>query len=713
MWLLDVYSLRLKEFFDDAIPDYAILSHTWLPLGEEITFSNFRVLMDSQRYLSMQSLGKRGGNKIKGACVQARRRKIRYVWIDTFCINKTSSAELSEAINSMFQWYQKAKVCFAYLSDVDFSSKEPGFSQSRWFTRGWTLQELIAPPNVEFYDCHWNMIGSKEGLKELIYTITDINPDVLATGDVGAVPVGQRMSWASKRQTTRREDRAYCLLGIFGVAMSLQYGEGDKAFLRLQSKILKTTDDSSIFAWRSGCVFNPGTLEDFRRLNSWNQARNQLLAPSQDDFGSCAKLFGPRRNCDEDVIRIPKSQYDKADAYLAVARPLTGLISHATDLTTEAQSGALSETRRRQQLPTLTLKICAMAHELSMEANGAHQRNTVDFIQSNASQLASDILEEAASRYQESQIAADKAIEQPEEIPATTYTVENCPEDKTVCFAHPRVFVASSLAYPRIVRELNSLLHPTLRFEALALVENFLENKDRRHVRAGLLSQLLFLEFNARTGLEDIAIGLGDITIQEPLSWLEWIRDEKPKQRVERGMARIVWNRVSFYVDVYDIRLATILLSPINGICLTIQKGVHTTSGEIDLPEKIAKGFVALETKYPKRAAKTPDYVVPRNSEQPRFIFLMFLLWSTSDLVRIKQLQSNGMTDVDFTNALLDAQSRPFGLWWPWIYPYEVVTCTSAIVSFPITATSWKLRSLGYKRRCCLSVCTEFAALGY
>jgi hypothetical protein len=171
-----------------------------------------------------------------------------YLWIDTCCIDKSSSAELSEAINSMYQWYQQAGVCYAYVEDVQIGLE--GFGESRWFTRGWTLQELLAPSEVIFFGSGWTRLATRTELAPQIIEVTGIdgytilNPDELRNQSIA-----QRMSWASRRETTRLEDEAYCLLGIFGVSMPLLYGEGQNAFIRLQEEILKISVDQSLFAW--------------------------------------------------------------------------------------------------------------------------------------------------------------------------------------------------------------------------------------------------------------------------------------------------------------------------------------------------------------------------------------------------------------------------------------------------------------------------------
>ncbi|EIW51976.1 uncharacterized protein TRAVEDRAFT_86572, partial [Trametes versicolor FP-101664 SS1] len=184
----------------------------------------------------------------------AREAGYRLVWIDSCCIDKASSSELSEAINSMFEWYSEADVCYAYLADVpddeDPRLLDSVFRESRWHRRGWTLQELIAPERVIFLSCTWRFLGTKTGLASTLEQITNVDFAIL-TGrtTLTSISVAKRMSWAATRWTTRVEDRAYSLLGLFGVHMSPIYGEGANAFLRLQEEIIKTIPDQSIFAW--------------------------------------------------------------------------------------------------------------------------------------------------------------------------------------------------------------------------------------------------------------------------------------------------------------------------------------------------------------------------------------------------------------------------------------------------------------------------------
>lgn len=198
-----------------------------------------------------------GYSKITYACSQAAKDGYRYVWIDTCCIDKRSSAEVSEAVNSMWSWYQRAAVCYAYLEDVHFDDYTQGyrtwkddFSSSRWFTRGWTLQELLAPRKVVFYAKGWRLLGTKSSLVKTVEKITKIDElTLLEPRLVHNASVARRMSWAANRTTTRTEDVAYSLMGIFNVSMPIIYGEGENAFLRLQEEIIKRSDDHSIFAW--------------------------------------------------------------------------------------------------------------------------------------------------------------------------------------------------------------------------------------------------------------------------------------------------------------------------------------------------------------------------------------------------------------------------------------------------------------------------------
>ncbi|KAK0117763.1 hypothetical protein ONS95_012089 [Cadophora gregata] len=272
MRLIHTSTRELQEFYND-IPEYAILSHTWDE--KELLFEDFK------SSAAKDLLRLPGFEKVDNCCKLAASRDFQYVWIDTCCIDKNSSSELQEAINSMYRWYKNAEVCFAFLSDVpsngDPTKSPTAFKASLWFTRGWTLQELLAPRTVEFYGkneegSEWGEIGTKSSLRTTIAQITGIPHDVLKTGDFKDISIATRMSWASRRQTKRVEDQAYSLMGIFNVHMPMVYGEGKRAFERLQEEIMKVSDDHSLFAWRLST----------RSLRHWTG--QGLLADSPADF---------------------------------------------------------------------------------------------------------------------------------------------------------------------------------------------------------------------------------------------------------------------------------------------------------------------------------------------------------------------------------------------------------------------------------------------
>lgn len=236
-------TISLVQFLEN-IPPYAILSHTWRADEEEVTF---------QDILNGEGKHKHGYRKIINCAKQAQRDKLQFCWVDSCCIDKSSSQELTEAINSMFVWYRDAVKCYAYLSDVVMNKtaarKAPpqhgrrrslrrGIRDSRWFTRSWTLQELLAPPVVEFFSRDWKRLGNRTTLIQEIHTITGIPEEALSGRPLSQFSVKERLSWAKNRRAKREEDKAYSLLGIFGVHMSLIYGEGEEdAFARLQTKI--------------------------------------------------------------------------------------------------------------------------------------------------------------------------------------------------------------------------------------------------------------------------------------------------------------------------------------------------------------------------------------------------------------------------------------------------------------------------------------------
>ncbi|TLD18572.1 hypothetical protein PspLS_10157 [Pyricularia sp. CBS 133598] len=248
MRLINARTLNTKEFFGRDIPEYAILSHTWG--DDEPTLQQWK----TKRGRAATGDGVR---KIYDACKQAVKYGYEWLWADTVCIDKTNQMELSEAINSMYDWYRKSEECYALLQDVP----DVLVKNSKWFTRGWTLQELIAPKRVIFFNKEWLCLGTRTTLEEEICEATGMDGHhlILATShtkeewlSLGNQPtVATKMSWVASRKTTKPEDRAYCMLGIFGINMPLLYGEGgQRAFLRLQEEIIRTSNDQTIFCWR-------------------------------------------------------------------------------------------------------------------------------------------------------------------------------------------------------------------------------------------------------------------------------------------------------------------------------------------------------------------------------------------------------------------------------------------------------------------------------
>ena len=239
MRLLNSSSRRL-ELFHHRPPPYAIVSHRWGDESEEVLFTD---IGDQAR---TESKGK-GCEKIRRSCAQAMRDGLDYVWLDTCCIDKSNSSELVMAINLMYEWYEKSEVCYACLHDVSDPSK---FTESDWFSRGWTLQELIAPKRLKFFTKDWTLIGSREDLIDPIAERTGISHEILRSGKIPPeVTISQKMVWTAQRETTMAEDRAYSLLGIFGVSMVPIYGVGDAAFEDLQYRIIAKYADQTLFAW--------------------------------------------------------------------------------------------------------------------------------------------------------------------------------------------------------------------------------------------------------------------------------------------------------------------------------------------------------------------------------------------------------------------------------------------------------------------------------
>ncbi|KAI6152563.1 hypothetical protein BKA82DRAFT_544981 [Pisolithus tinctorius] len=298
----DVTSTTTKvlEECDDTKTLYAILSHRW---QEEVDHNEMMNLMEMKEAKTKEVRQRNGYKKILRACKQVVEDDFEWLWVDTCCIDKRSSSELSEAINSMYRWYENSTKCYAHLYDVDGPTfpaqqnlerfgKYNGWPE--WFSRGWTLQELIAPKDVQFFNNEWAPIGNKRDLAETLVKITRISKNILISGqDPSVCSVAQIMSWAADRKTTRVEDRAYSLLGLFGVYMPMVYGEGKRAFQRLQLEIIRSSNDHSILAWdpkgrirRSGSILadDPSYFRDCDGIRSLqpDQFFQRLKSHSRD-----------------------------------------------------------------------------------------------------------------------------------------------------------------------------------------------------------------------------------------------------------------------------------------------------------------------------------------------------------------------------------------------------------------------------------------------
>ncbi len=418
MRLLNVFTREFEEFQGSNIPQYAILSHTWGP--EEITLHEMEAISryhaphhasathmvprsshdpDAMKLMLLSTMlmafrrqrprlalttgdgteesdhsysfnpvvpassphhfeAKAGFSKIACACGQAEKDGYRYLWVDTCCIDQKSSAEVSEAINSMFTWYQRAAVCYAFLEDVHFDDYTEGyltwkdhFSNSRWFTRGWTLQELLAPKKVVFYARGWRLLGTKSSLVRVVEKITGIDElTLLEPRLIHRASVAQRMSWAARRATTRTEDLAYSLMGLFGVNMPILYGEGESAFLRLQEEIIKRSDDHSIFAWGAlnhSHASHPPDLDDFDPEDATGTVG--ILATSHRDFLGMEHI----------VASPPTRQQEEASAYTLTNKGLHISLS----LTTANPSHGTTSTPSQTQTHQLAILNCHPAHD--------------------------------------------------------------------------------------------------------------------------------------------------------------------------------------------------------------------------------------------------------------------------------------------------------------------------------------------------------------
>ena len=349
MWLLDTRTLRLHYFQspEQVKEGYAVLSHVWD--AEEQGFQDIQEIhrrSDAARsnhlrfiFAMVRTLVTRTSPldaispKIRKFCNLCAQNGYKWGWVDTCCIDKSSSAELSEAINSMFRYYSLALVCYVYLSDVNKDSPEEWlvseeeeeeawkkrfygwkkeFQDSSWHNRGWTLQELIAPQTVLFFSRSWNIVGSRSGLAKVLERPSRV-PEAVLRGEkqVKEYSIAERMSWAAERETTRVEDEAYCLMGLFNVNMPTLYGEGRKAFQRLQKEIMQRSPDTTLFAW------------DFWGWDQFSSSKLEYNAQLTDITALFAR--SPRDfKWSSDIVHVSR-QSKVSDAFVCSIRPLSKL----------------------------------------------------------------------------------------------------------------------------------------------------------------------------------------------------------------------------------------------------------------------------------------------------------------------------------------------------------------------------------------------------
>ncbi|KAK8851011.1 HET domain protein [Apiospora arundinis] len=319
----DQYKLVENVDLPAPVPEYAILSHTWISPQEEITYQDFQ---QRKRDIDTGIYKQKGWAKLRQYCDRAARDGWEWAWMDTCCIDKTNGVDTSKAINAMFRYYQNAAQCYAYLDDVDTDKvlSRTGFEEcdlddvpgennvadpttfshkalksflvkAKWFTRGWTLQELLAPPDLVFLDQAWRRIGTRECWSQAIKEACKIDAQHLSNfspTDYTSCSIAMRFSWASQRETTVEEDETYSLIGLFGVSLSLTYGEGRwKAFNRLQEALINAYDDDSIFAWLFGKT-TKGLLSGSQQevMASSNGQRRGILAPSIREYRDASHI---------------------------------------------------------------------------------------------------------------------------------------------------------------------------------------------------------------------------------------------------------------------------------------------------------------------------------------------------------------------------------------------------------------------------------------
>ncbi|KAK5080065.1 hypothetical protein LTS08_008867 [Lithohypha guttulata] len=364
------YTFSLIERNTQDLPQYAILSHRWG--ADEVTFKD----------VHDGTIDKKEGGykKLQFCAARAERDGLLYFWVDTCCIDKSSSAELSEAINSMYKWYQKAAKCYVYLPDVSAGRKWKGnFSASDWFRRGWTLQELVAPQMVEFFSKEGTKLGDKKSLVRQLQQVTSIPIEALQGKPLTEITEQERFSWAKHRETTVDEDVVYCLLGIFNVHMPLIYGEGrQKALMRLHREIRLLADSDlrgsfdSLTINPSGPLFSAARLPQDRGL----ETTKFLASETSESVANSGELRPGNTGQRRETAATP-------DTFLAQQSPaVSPCLSDCPNTASIPFSAVIGKEIDGQTLAYQTITFQALYHEYSLEeirlADSVQQSRTKD-----------------------------------------------------------------------------------------------------------------------------------------------------------------------------------------------------------------------------------------------------------------------------------------------------------------------------------------------
>ncbi|QIX01517.1 hypothetical protein AMS68_007034 [Peltaster fructicola] len=357
MRLLNTTSFKFEWMVRETC-EYAILSHRWIEeeVGDEITFAT----LEHAKTNGPTSRQAASWSKMEKACEQARNDRLKYIWIDTICIDKNDIQELGRSLNSMFDWYARAKICYVYLQDAKRTIQRAGTNYySEWFERGWTLQELLAPSEMVFYDMDWCRLGTRTELAPHLSNASKIDVDYLKRpGSFREASVATKMSWMAGRSTKYVEDITFSMLGILNVKLPYIPAEGAQAFFRLQSELLKSEAfDESLFAWSVPADKHLRCYEVYknRQLQQewlWSPPDNRwgLLAPSPDCFVSRWRI-----DVDQDAV-VPRIRggFQEKSLGVTVEVPLKFVMSRLTGMTKSKVIFPLNCWRWNEQLKKRT-----------------------------------------------------------------------------------------------------------------------------------------------------------------------------------------------------------------------------------------------------------------------------------------------------------------------------------------------------------------------